>query len=781
MANTFTRCFYSLHSLHHGQDPPLELKWPHPLFFLFFPSASPLILHATQALPFLTARFAPARNSVFDLALGCAFTPPVDFDFRAAIQQRLAEEQARLATEDEVTHHEDHEDNTSDAALLHAQDNAPALAPLPVLSAKQSDKQKSRARHDKKREEAQAVSTNPALKLVTHKHVNEAKTCPLAADVDTVGLPHSQHSWVGACAAQDLPFQFTDPTPAPKISDVAPPKALCTFHGADSMSPPLSFFCCHTNLRIPRATIPVVDRGRHVITVFGGCPHDAAGWKKVTDGAACLLGEHLDRIRLPQDRLHHHHAQESFPALAHGLLQGGGQTEPGELQNNVANTKLTDELLASEPFLRIAHFTNILFTMWAPLLFTFYTAVFTACTFNFGPWTIYAPHLDFANLTWGWGSSYSLGPLNGDSLSPPGSTILIPSPLIHPFTHNNTNYISDTDHDENSRKFWFLVFGRGLYTKKADADVAAEHVDGVHIFKTHAQATRAWARHCHRRHTDGCHKTTGARAYESNTDSDTDDDTEGPKSACTGARSHCEPQDVHQARVRRVNPARRAQRVESAHRVCQARAQCINPARTVRQARGFGAVKHAPSASVPVMCCTIKAELVSPPKKIPLYADCEDSNLKEDLFKSDLSIEVPLAASRAALWPKSVLSTLDEDEDMLMPPASAPPTTNLFSPTVSSALSLSTTSMVPSIYSSVSESLAARVASAPTAPATSSSGGRGSPRVATGSRGHPVSISVHLLYNRRTGVLYEDPEKVVEEMGRGDSMEVVNAAMLRNG
>jgi hypothetical protein len=35
-----------------------------------------------------------------------------------------------------------------------------------------------------------------------------------------------------------------------------------------------------------------------------------------------------------------------------------------------------------------------------------------------------------------------------------------------PFTRNNTNYISDTDHDENSRKFWFLVFGRGLYTKK---------------------------------------------------------------------------------------------------------------------------------------------------------------------------------------------------------------------------------------------------------------------------------------------------------------------------
>jgi hypothetical protein len=93
------------------------------------------------------------------------------------------------------------------------------LPPLPVLSAKQRDKQKSRARRNKKREEARAALTNPVLKLVTHKRVNEAKTRPLAADVNTVGLFHSQRSWVGTCAAQDLSFQFTDPTPAPEISD----------------------------------------------------------------------------------------------------------------------------------------------------------------------------------------------------------------------------------------------------------------------------------------------------------------------------------------------------------------------------------------------------------------------------------------------------------------------------------------------------------------------------------------------------------------------------------
>ncbi|KAJ7687991.1 hypothetical protein B0H14DRAFT_3101285 [Mycena olivaceomarginata] len=115
-------------------------------------------------------------------------------------------------------------------------------------------------------------------------------------------------------------------------------------------------------------------------------------------------------------------------------------TEPGELCNNVANTRITDELLAHEYFRRIAHFANLLFAIWAPLLFAFYTAqmallhawkssvrpnfvgsVFAACTFNFGPRAICVPHLDFANLAW-------------VIRFPPGSTILIPSALIR---HSN--------------------------------------------------------------------------------------------------------------------------------------------------------------------------------------------------------------------------------------------------------------------------------------------------------------------------------------------------------
>ncbi|KAF8187337.1 hypothetical protein K438DRAFT_1595450, partial [Mycena galopus ATCC 62051] len=74
-------------------------------------------------------------------------------------------------------------------------------------------------------------------------------------------------------------------------------------------------------------------------------------------------------------------------------------------------------------------------------------SVFAACTFNFGPHAICAPHLDFANLAWGWCAITALGNFDPDVGGhlilwdlrlvirfPPGSTILIPSAVIR---HSN--------------------------------------------------------------------------------------------------------------------------------------------------------------------------------------------------------------------------------------------------------------------------------------------------------------------------------------------------------
>ncbi|KAJ7309166.1 hypothetical protein DFH08DRAFT_719429, partial [Mycena albidolilacea] len=211
---------------------------------------------------------------------------------------------------------------------------------------------------------------------------------------------------------------------------------------------------------------PILDSHRRVIALLGGTPRDQAGWKAATDGAAALLEERVARIRLSDERLHHRRAQDSFPAIARGLLHGGGQIEPGELCNNVSNTQLTDELLADPCFQRLAGFANLLFATWAPILFAFYQAqmallagwnlalrwnfvgsVFAACTFNFGPRAICAPHLDFANLSWGWCAITALGDFDPDLGGhlilwdlrlvirfPPGSTILLPSAIIR---HSN--------------------------------------------------------------------------------------------------------------------------------------------------------------------------------------------------------------------------------------------------------------------------------------------------------------------------------------------------------
>ncbi|KAJ7144739.1 hypothetical protein C8R43DRAFT_891310 [Mycena crocata] len=212
--------------------------------------------------------------------------------------------------------------------------------------------------------------------------------------------------------------------------------------------------------------MPIVDSKGRIIAVLGGMPADVDDWKLVADAAAALLEKHVQDGSFSADELNHRRAQEPYPSLSVGISHGGGQTEPGELRNNVANTILSAYLLRQECFQRLAGFANCLFMVFAPILFAFYQAqmaliaswrpslrwnfarsVFAACTFNFGPRAITVPHLDFANLSWGWCAITALGFFDADLGGhlilwdlklvirfPPGSTILIPSALIR---HSN--------------------------------------------------------------------------------------------------------------------------------------------------------------------------------------------------------------------------------------------------------------------------------------------------------------------------------------------------------
>ncbi|KAJ7834836.1 hypothetical protein B0H13DRAFT_1653019 [Mycena leptocephala] len=153
-----------------------------------------------------------------------------------------------------------------------------------------------------------------------------------------------------------------------------------------------------------------------------------------------------------------------------GNSMGGGQETPTPFFHNVLNTIVLTGLLAQEPFQRIAGFANGLFKCYAPDLHKYYdstldrlhrwnkrlrrnfgrtTSVFAAATFNFGLRTITLPHLDFANLAWGWCAVTALGDYDANKGGhlilwdlkliirfPPGSTLLIPSALLR---HSNTS------------------------------------------------------------------------------------------------------------------------------------------------------------------------------------------------------------------------------------------------------------------------------------------------------------------------------------------------------
>lgn len=94
-----------------------------------------------------------------------------------------------------------------------------------------------------------------------------------------------------------------------------------------------------------------------------------------------------------------------------------------------------------------------------------FKSVFTSTTYNLGPQTVCFPHVDSANLVFGWCSVTALGEFDhkkGGHLVlweaglvvefPPGSTILLMSALIH---HSNTTL------GEGERRYSFTQYSAG--------------------------------------------------------------------------------------------------------------------------------------------------------------------------------------------------------------------------------------------------------------------------------------------------------------------------------
>ncbi|KAJ7727870.1 hypothetical protein B0H14DRAFT_3169419 [Mycena olivaceomarginata] len=270
-------------------------------------------------------------------------------------------------------------------------DPPPALP----LSSKQRNKLKSHARRARARQQL-SIFQQPEMEDRSHQSTPTREVSYIEVEYDANGLPHTIPAWI-------------EPGTSSYPQSGMGGKSY-TQEDINRLANTVGFvYICWLGL----LTIPILNSRRRIIALLGGTPRDVEGWEKVTQGAASLL-------------------QDACGSW--WVSHGGGQMEPGELQQNLTNTRITDDhgpqILQAYCWLH-----NVLFFMWAPSLYALYEStraameewgphlrwnfadsVFAACTFNFGPRTITCPHLDFANLAWD------------------GSSIFIPSAIVR---HSN--------------------------------------------------------------------------------------------------------------------------------------------------------------------------------------------------------------------------------------------------------------------------------------------------------------------------------------------------------
>ncbi|KAJ7064174.1 hypothetical protein C8F01DRAFT_1250428 [Mycena amicta] len=329
----------------------------------------------------------------------------------------------------------------------------------PSLSAAANAKRKKKAKRPDQRAKAQAASSTPSLKQIAVKHARAAIQQQVRLGSDAAELPHTVPAWTGH------PHPASRPACTPPLLELD----AQVLEGREYTQEEVDKISKAHGLRYlrwnGRESIPIVDLRRRLVALLAGQP-SGENWAGIVESAGRALEERVSRLKLSKGDLHHRRAQDSFPALARGVSHGGGQTQPGELLVSGANKKVTDELLAHDAFHKIVMFTTSVFAMWMPALCGAYTAakttfaksmprlrwafaagVFAACTWNFVT-TVCAPHVDFANLAWGWCAITALGQFNADLGGhlirwdlrliirfPPGATIFIPSALLK---HSNT-------------------------------------------------------------------------------------------------------------------------------------------------------------------------------------------------------------------------------------------------------------------------------------------------------------------------------------------------------
>ncbi|KAJ7169311.1 hypothetical protein C8R43DRAFT_876463 [Mycena crocata] len=250
---------------------------------------------------------------------------------------------------------------------------------------------------------------------------------------------------------------------------------------------------------------PLIDVKQRVFACLAGRPRPTQG-NDTYDAAVCAATQlcETEGAQATGDG-----RRGDFVAVSAGVSFGGGQRRPGVLLNSRTNAAICAALVAHWSFQRITHFGNGIFRVFAPALHKFYKeqmsvlhaaaphlrrlfpealSVFAACTFNFGPSTVTFPHIDAANLAWGWCSITALGNFNPDlgghlilwDLNlvirfPPGSTIMIPSALLR---HSNIAI------QQGEKRYSFTQFtAGGLFRWVNNGHRSDKEFFGVRMFK----------------------------------------------------------------------------------------------------------------------------------------------------------------------------------------------------------------------------------------------------------------------------------------------------------
>ncbi|KAK7451708.1 hypothetical protein VKT23_012387 [Stygiomarasmius scandens] len=105
-----------------------------------------------------------------------------------------------------------------------------------------------------------------------------------------------------------------------------------------------------------KTATPIVDKNGTVFALLAGRPDNDVMWDHCIQAAVKEL-KHARRQGHFTDK-QKEHRRGGFPALTAGISFGGGQTEPGNLKHNIANSKVITDLSNHWAFKRLSGFVN---------------------------------------------------------------------------------------------------------------------------------------------------------------------------------------------------------------------------------------------------------------------------------------------------------------------------------------------------------------------------------------------------------------------------------------